>query len=349
MTVRKTDKWKRFERLIAALHAAEIKGAAITWNEKIHGRQFDVTVRFNDGLYDHLTVVECKDLATAVEVGEVDAFTTKSRDARADKAIIVSASGFQSGCMGVAERHGIGLFTLKEVDTIPAETLGSAFTPTFVRNIYDVALVLEGQTIIVLPQDRNRLPYLLRHSTIESGGATRSLEQVVAAAFGDPRVVSDREERELEIPFAHGSIATRPDERIAVRVAALRAKHRMRPAYAIKDGLDPYVYMRLNAAFEYTNALSGVTKRLAAPSFEIGFDTVMTPGKFYENRMGFYYYCDKIESGLIWLYLVESHQHGELLQTGEFGIEMEHARHYVEVTEDDEIARLSTMLARLKK
>jgi hypothetical protein len=33
------------------------------WNEVICGRQFDVTIRYRKGLYDHLTVVECKDLS----------------------------------------------------------------------------------------------------------------------------------------------------------------------------------------------------------------------------------------------------------------------------------------------
>lgn len=38
-------KWKRFERIVAALNFAEIKGGAVTLNEKIAGRQFAITVR----------------------------------------------------------------------------------------------------------------------------------------------------------------------------------------------------------------------------------------------------------------------------------------------------------------
>src|SRR5439155_116880 len=64
-------KWKMFERVVAAIHLAEQKGATVRWNETIKGRQFDVTVRFKNGLYEYLTVVECKDYATTVPAEKV--------------------------------------------------------------------------------------------------------------------------------------------------------------------------------------------------------------------------------------------------------------------------------------
>jgi hypothetical protein len=344
-------KWRRFERLVAALHASTVKGATVKWNEKIGRRQFDVTVRFNDGLYDHLTLIECKDHAKRVEVDDVDAFATKSRDAHATKAIIVSASGFQGGCTEVAKRHGIGLFALAEMDSVPAEMLGAAFTPTLVRNIYDVTLVLadEQRTSVVLPQDRNRLPYLLRNSVLESAGSKGSLERMVMGAFDSGRVTSDREERQVEIPCAHGTVVTRPDVAIAVRVAAIRAKHCMRLAYAVNDGLDSYVLSNLNATFEYKDISTDTPEKVVGPQLKIGFDTVMTPGKFYENRMGFFYYCNRIENGLMWLDLVESYQHGELLQATGGAMKIEDAQYYVEVTDQAEIERLTRMLQGLQR
>jgi hypothetical protein len=53
--------WKLFEKIVAAIHHAESRGAKVVWNDKINGRQFDVTVRFLHGLYEYLTVIECKD------------------------------------------------------------------------------------------------------------------------------------------------------------------------------------------------------------------------------------------------------------------------------------------------
>jgi hypothetical protein len=106
-------KWKMFERIVAAIHLAEQKGATVKWDETIKGRQFDVTVRFKHGLYEYLSVVECKDYATPVPAEKVDALVTKFRDVGADKAIMVAASGFQAGAIDVAKRHGIQLFSLK--------------------------------------------------------------------------------------------------------------------------------------------------------------------------------------------------------------------------------------------
>jgi hypothetical protein len=112
-------KWKKFERLVAAIHMAENSGATVTWNEHINGRQFDVAIRFKSQFYDYLTLIECKDEQTRVEAEDVDAFVTKSRDAGANKAIIVSSSGFQSGAKIVAENHNLDLYTLTEIHAMP--------------------------------------------------------------------------------------------------------------------------------------------------------------------------------------------------------------------------------------
>jgi len=101
--------WKKFERLVAAIHQAETQGAAVTWNEKINGRQFDVVLRFKAGLHDYLTVVECKEYKGKVSVDKIDAFVTKARDVNASKAVFVSSCGYQSGCIDVATRHGVRL------------------------------------------------------------------------------------------------------------------------------------------------------------------------------------------------------------------------------------------------
>src|SRR2546430_2236150 len=83
--------WKLLEKLVAAIHRAEMQGAKIKWNEKINGRQFDVTVRFMRGPYRYLTVIECKDWENPVKAETVEALVTKAKDVKADKAVIVSS------------------------------------------------------------------------------------------------------------------------------------------------------------------------------------------------------------------------------------------------------------------
>ena len=72
-------KWQDFERIIAAIHAETDGAAAVTWNDEINGRQFDVSIRFKQGLHEYLTVIECKDYADRVSVDKIDAFVTKIR------------------------------------------------------------------------------------------------------------------------------------------------------------------------------------------------------------------------------------------------------------------------------
>jgi hypothetical protein len=89
------EKWKHFERLVTAVHQVADQGAEVRWDETIAGRQFDVTIRFRRGLYDYLTVVECKDYEKAVPVEKVEAFVTKAADVQAHQAVMASTSGFQ--------------------------------------------------------------------------------------------------------------------------------------------------------------------------------------------------------------------------------------------------------------
>src|SRR3546814_3798356 len=42
----------------------------------------------------------------------IESFVTKARDQNASKTVVVSAAGFQSGAVLVAERHGVDLFTV---------------------------------------------------------------------------------------------------------------------------------------------------------------------------------------------------------------------------------------------
>src|SRR5258705_11463868 len=109
-------KWKKFERVVAAIHVAENVGATVVWNDHINGRQFDVTIRFKFQFYEYLVLIECKNQKFPVKAEDIDAFVTKSRDAGANKAIVVSGSGFQSGAKTIADKHNIELFTLTEIE-----------------------------------------------------------------------------------------------------------------------------------------------------------------------------------------------------------------------------------------
>lgn len=69
-------------------------------------------------------------------------------------------------------------------------------------------------------------------------------------------------------------------------------------------------------------------------------DTILIPGRFYISpSLGFSYYCKDITDGLATLIMVESYQHGRLIQVV-FTQKVEYQNYYLEITDEDEIKRL---------
>jgi hypothetical protein len=117
------EKWKRFERLAAALHAVQMKGATVKWDDHINGYQVDVSIRFSVGPYHYLHIMECRDHRRAVERDDVAAFVIKVEQTRADRGTFVSASGFQSGARELAALKDIDLFVQSEIPADWPETV----------------------------------------------------------------------------------------------------------------------------------------------------------------------------------------------------------------------------------
>jgi Restriction endonuclease len=148
-------KWRHFEHLVAAIHKAADAGAEVRWNEVICGRQFDVTIRYRNGLYDHLTIVECKDY---------EAFVTKSRDARANLAVLASTSGFQSGAKDCAQRHNITLLHVTPSDEVDLSVFGARWgDPVDALHIEAITLEYVGGDKKRLSAMSNELTYYANH------------------------------------------------------------------------------------------------------------------------------------------------------------------------------------------
>lgn len=201
------------------MHHAESTGAAVTWNDEIAGRQFDVTVRFKFGLHSYMTVIECKDYSSRVSVDKVEAFVTKARDVNANKAVLISSKGFQSGCFPVAERHGIQLLILSETTDTSIPELIERFTPGL--NIYDVGFrTSQSGDLIEFEDWGGRLAYLMNHSNLVSPEGERTPNQFVYEwQMTQPPINLDKETR-VELPLPPGSRLCEPHGQ-AVPVAAM--------------------------------------------------------------------------------------------------------------------------------
>lgn len=163
------ESWKHFERVVAAIHMAEDNGASVTWNEDIDGRQFDVAIRFKFQFYNFLTLIECKNFKRRVPLEKVEAFVTKSKVAKADKAVMVSATGFQDGCHKSARDNKIELYTLKEVRKIPHDLLtGEVYS--FLQ-IFPLRFRKTGtKEIIRFTEDNNKIAFEVANTKMTGYG-----------------------------------------------------------------------------------------------------------------------------------------------------------------------------------
>jgi hypothetical protein len=341
--------WKLFEKIVAAIHHAESRGAKVVWNDKINGRQFDVTVRFLHGLYEYLTVIECKDYQKPVSADKVDAFVTKSKDARSNKAIMVSSSGYQEGCGRVAENHNVELFTLEEINQIPKEAINAEIIPTL--NIYDVHLYTDDSppSSIKLHEEKNMLPYLMRNVILKRGDRSGSIEALIDANMLKIMTKADENDRILKILLPSGSKAYVPTLDREISISSLSFKYKIVSAKILKSQkLDPFLIQKENITYEYKDVIRGTKKIFALEDLEIGFDNIFNVGKFYfDPKTEFSYYCDKIDSGVATMYLVESYQHAMLIGCV-FQMETKYSGQYLEITDSTEIARLKKLLIGIK-
>ena len=58
-------------------------------------RQIDISIRFDQGFYDYLTIVECKDYDRKVSIDRIEAFRAVIEDVGAQKGIMVRPRVFK--------------------------------------------------------------------------------------------------------------------------------------------------------------------------------------------------------------------------------------------------------------
>ncbi len=348
MAKTKKVSWKHFERIVAAIHYTESKGAAVVWNDIINGRQFDVSIRFKYGLHDYLTVIECKNYSKKVPVEKIDAFATKARDANANKAIVVSSSGFQSGCFQVASRHGIKLLTLNEKTETDIKELIADVTPAL--NIYSVKLKISNSSQYYELEDvGGRLHYLMNNITIKSETTSKSLNQIVYEwQLSLPNLSIDNE-NSIVIPFLGNATAVFPNAE-PLKIDSMLFKCKFVEAFIPKfPVLDNYIREELNTGYELIDESGNIIHSIDQSELKIGFDTQLEVGKFYEiPKLHNSYYCEKIENGIVSWVLVESYQHGHLIQA-RFTQKVEYSCYYVEITDKKRISNLRLLLKKLKR
>lgn len=348
-----TDKWKKFERMVAAIHKAETAGATVTWNEDIDGRQFDVVLRFKMQFYDYLVLIECKDYKTKIKAEQVEAFITKSRDAGASKAIMVSASGFQEGARRVARKHRIELFTLKAINDAAEDRLTDLVISVLMIQPFGFRKTGTDE-LIPLTDDNNKLTHEMNNIELIGFGGL-SIGKIIGIYAqllvpyeipgvpkfgGDFRTATDKPQQG-GFTLQEGTKAVFPLSDEEVPVSQFLFWFWMEDARLMKPTLiDPTIYTDPDLKYEYKNDLTNESTKIDPINLPLGFDTVFKSGTYYtQPGLKFSYLCESVNDANATICLVESYQHGRLIQA-EVVVPLSDSIHYVEITDEQEIARL---------
>ena len=309
-----------------------------------------MTIRFRRGLYEYLTVIECKDYEKPVPVEKVEAFVTKSSDVKAHYAVMASASGFQEGAQRVAIKHNMTLIHVTDSSDIDLSVFGAQWGGTTdAFHVESVELEYADGERKQLPAASNAMTYYVNQILLQCGPERGSLNDLIQHHThpfpgGEIDVY-----RNHAIPCSSGTRVIGPEDGeiplkplacVHVRVGMTKAKVITGPAM-----VDPYL---LVPDVKVRNVGTGDQRMFRQRDLEFGVNNVFAAGQFYEQpQMASYYYCDSVNDDLAHLYLVESFQHGHLLQA-EFTVKTEFATRYIPVSDKVVIERLQRRLDRLK-
>lgn len=356
---KKPPKWQNFEKIVAAIHAAEDRGATVIWNNKISGRQFDVTIKFKRGFYEYLTFIECRDYGRALAPEKVEAFVTKARDHKANKMIMVTASGYQSGAKDVALRHGVQLFTLKQVNQFPEDILTDVFfsvvviRPVAFRRFGDVAFRFSDNISEV-----DRQLDQIRLSTFPDAPISevilRPVSQLLypsplpgvpdAQLLGFSRATKEPKRGGFKVPI--NTLLTLQNSGQSIPVDEFLFLYWYEDAQLLDfRGIDPTVYASFGKQYEYKDELNNETYVIDPTGLALGIDTELKAGHFYTQPqfVDFVYYCEEVDGKLARLLLIHSIQHGDLVRL-QYDAELETAPHYIEIIDELELERARGLL-----
>lgn len=303
-------------------------------------------------------LVEVKNRSRRASAADLDAFVTKARDQNANKAVFVTAAGFQKGAIEVAKRHGVDLFTVAfdesapELSSHPGMLVRGAphgapadepalklSEPHLVYAIERVELhYLKGGKHEV-PKEASQMSYY-SHKTLTSDG--RTLAELIRP--DDAPELEDGQEVHLTINFEPPVRIYPPDGYFfpAGTLKSARISVAGRLARALRGNLlvEPTSF---RCPIVDTNVLSGEQTRYSIDQLPLGAEPPR-PGRFYFMAHPIrYLHCKSIEQDLVTWELVESFQLDRLV-TATYTQQLRYAAHYIPVVDRKTVNRLEKRL-----
>jgi hypothetical protein len=224
---------------------------------------------------------------------------------------------------------------------VPEHLISEELIPAV--NVYDVRFKTPKGKELSLRDRDGSLEYLLRRAEIISGDKIVYPAQLVDNYMAGLSDAIGNKPRRAKIPLTKGSRLTFPGLEKPVYVSALHFTYKLiTTRHLVTAGWN---ISALAPQYKLENELTGTSNVIKSRDVALGFDTKITPGRYYQNPvLGNSYYCSEVRDGTATLILLECYRGGNLLQAT-FTQSTEHEKHYVEVTDRQEIDRLSKLYA----
>lgn len=106
-------------------------------------REIDVSIRANVGSSPVFIMIECRDRVTTGDLNWLEAVSSKREDVGADKAVVVSSSGYTAGAQNWAAAKDIELRTTEELDVATVLSWFGVAEINILRPCCDLSLEVE--------------------------------------------------------------------------------------------------------------------------------------------------------------------------------------------------------------
>jgi hypothetical protein len=346
--VGRDPKWRTFERVIAGIQKFAEIGATVVHDDRITGkktkrmRQIDVSVRVKQGLSEYLLIVECKRTKRKISLDKIEALITKMHDVGADRALLVTNSGYQVGAIEAARAHNIELRTLTEqiqdwTSVVKSEVMRFPFFAgaDFDHDPLETPLMRAG-----LPVSYEGIKFL----RIAEGKPSVTLADLIRNIALQIYEKGERLPAEVTVPFQPPWQMLVPNATDAIEVRAVKLSFE---PYLMKTERRLDVPPRLSH-YTYASALKPERREIPAAAVPLGLKTVLEPGRYYEIHRGGYYKCLEIRGkDVLWLEMNPRQDEEGQAYHGEFLQDVKYACYYVPVTDQTELMHLEQLFARL--
>jgi len=146
---------KIFERLcselITIMSSSEkytsVEGPRVLLSGHDGEREFDIVLRSKVSSINLLTVIECRDHQSKLDVTHIDGFHSKMQDVGANKGIIISPIGFTSTAVSKAKRLGVTLLTCLHGERFSDSVVDMGLDVPFIVTELVLNAALSGGTI----------------------------------------------------------------------------------------------------------------------------------------------------------------------------------------------------------